>query len=131
LPAQLALWQAHTADPETADRRVALSRSTPSEPEPDTAESAAEASWVDRDLPAYRLAALDTDFLLSDAMRGVRFLLEYAKAEERLHRWRVCSTIVVFGSARALDGGSPDPAAASATLPPGALPRPGSRWARW
>jgi hypothetical protein len=31
--------------------------------------------------PSFRLAALDQDFLLSDSMRGVRFLLEYAKAE--------------------------------------------------
>jgi len=50
--------------------------------------------------PAYRLAALDQDFLLGDSMRGVRFLLEYAKAEEALRRWAVVSTIVVFGSAR-------------------------------
>ncbi len=50
--------------------------------------------------PSYRLAALDPDFLLGDSMRGVRFLLEYAKAEEALRRWAVRSTIVVFGSAR-------------------------------
>lgn len=50
--------------------------------------------------PAYRLPALDQDFLLSDSMRGVRFLLEYAKAEEHLRAWGVRSTIVVFGSAR-------------------------------
>jgi hypothetical protein len=50
--------------------------------------------------PSYRLAALDQDFLLGDSMRGVRFLLEYAKAEERLRAWGVRSTIVVFGSAR-------------------------------
>lgn len=50
--------------------------------------------------PSYRLAALDQDFLLSDPMRGVRFLLEYAKAEEALRTWGVRSTIVVFGSAR-------------------------------
>lgn len=50
--------------------------------------------------PAYRLAALDTDFMLGDSMRGVRFLLEYAKAEEQLRAWGVRSTIVVFGSAR-------------------------------
>jgi len=49
---------------------------------------------------SYRLAALDQDFLLSDAMRGVRFQLEYAKAEEALRAWGVRSTIVVFGSAR-------------------------------
>jgi hypothetical protein len=34
--------------------------------------------------PSYRLAALDQDFLLGDSMRGVRFMLEYAKAEEHL-----------------------------------------------
>ena len=33
-------------------------------------------------------------------MRGVRLLLEYEKAEERLRAWVVRSTIVVFGSAR-------------------------------
>src|SRR5688572_16553099 len=49
---------------------------------------------------AYRIAALDQDFILGDSMRGVRFLLEYAKAEERLRAWGVRSTIVVFGSAR-------------------------------
>jgi uncharacterized protein (TIGR00730 family) len=51
--------------------------------------------------PSYRLAALDQDFLLGDSMRGVRFLLEFAKADEALRRWGVRSTIVVFGSARA------------------------------
>jgi uncharacterized protein (TIGR00730 family) len=51
-------------------------------------------------LPAYELPALDTEFLLSDSMRGVRFMLEYAKAEERLRAAGIRSTIVVFGSAR-------------------------------
>jgi uncharacterized protein (TIGR00730 family) len=50
---------------------------------------------------AYRLPALDQEFLLGDSMRGVRLQLEYAKAEERLRAWVVRSTIVVFGSARA------------------------------
>ena len=50
---------------------------------------------------AYRLPALDREFLLGDSMRGVRLLLEYEKAEERLRAWVVRSTIVVFGSARA------------------------------
>lgn len=55
--------------------------------------------------PSYRLAAFDQDFLLSDSMRGVRFLLEFSKAEEALRAWGVVSTIVVFGSARiAADG---------------------------
>jgi len=55
--------------------------------------------------PSYRLAALDEDFLLGDSMRGVRFLLEYAKAEDALRAWGVRSTIVVFGSARIVENG--------------------------
>ncbi len=50
--------------------------------------------------PAYRLAALDQDFLLGNSMRGVRFLLEFAKADEALRAFGVATTIVVFGSAR-------------------------------
>ena len=57
--------------------------------------------------PSYRLAALDQDFLLGDSMRGVRFLMEYAKAEEALRAWGVRSTIVVFGSARIGENGDP------------------------
>ena len=81
--------------------------------------------------PAYRLAALDPDFLLSDGMRGVRLYLEYEKAEARLRDWGVRSTVVVFGSARVLPGGTPDENASTAPLPPGAKPRPGSRSAFW
>ena len=81
--------------------------------------------------PAYRLAALDPDFLLSDGMRGVRLYLEYEKAEARLQDWGVRSTVVVFGSARVLPGGAPDENASTAPLPPGAKPRPGSRSAFW
>jgi uncharacterized protein (TIGR00730 family) len=56
--------------------------------------------------PSYRLAALDQAFLLGDSMRGVRFMLEFAKADEALRAWGVRSTIVVFGSARADETGS-------------------------
>src|SRR3984957_19630356 len=55
---------------------------------------------------AFRLPALDADFLLGDSMRGVRLQLEYAKAEERLRAWIVRSTVVVFGSARVRPGGA-------------------------
>ena len=55
--------------------------------------------------PSYRLAALDQAFLLSDAMRGVRFQLEFEKAERVLKTWGVRSTIVVFGSARVREDG--------------------------
>ncbi|MGE3628155.1 MAG: LOG family protein [Hyphomicrobiales bacterium] len=81
--------------------------------------------------PAYRLSALDQDFILGDSMRGVRFLLEYAKAEEHLRAWGVASTVVVFGSARVMPGGSGDPHAATASLPPDATPKPGERAAWW
>ena len=56
--------------------------------------------------PAYRLAALDQDFLLADAQRGLRFMLEYEKAEQALRAWGVRSTIVVFGSARVRETGA-------------------------
>ena len=55
--------------------------------------------------PSYRLAALDQDFLLADAQRGLRFQLEYEKAEQALRAWGVRSTVVVFGSARMREDG--------------------------
>ncbi|WP_445679237.1 LOG family protein [Radicibacter daui] len=55
--------------------------------------------------PSYEVAAHDQEFLLGDSMRGVRFLLEYSKAEEMLRRWHIRSTIVVFGSARTKQDG--------------------------
>src|SRR5260221_4246726 len=80
---------------------------------------------------AYRLAALDPDFLLGDSMRGVRLQLEYQKAEERLRAWVVRSTIVVFRSARVLPHGSSSAAISAVQLPPGAWPRPGQQSHRW
>ena len=55
---------------------------------------------------AYRLDALDQDFILGDSMRGARFMMEYAKAEERLRAQKILSTIVVFGSARIREDGN-------------------------
>lgn len=55
---------------------------------------------------AYRLPAMDQDFLLGDSTRGIRFQLEYQKAEECLRAWGVETTVVVFGSARVKPGGS-------------------------
>jgi uncharacterized protein (TIGR00730 family) len=53
---------------------------------------------------AYRLPAADPDFILGDSTRGIRFQLEYQKAEEHLRNWGVESTVVVFGSARVKPG---------------------------
>ena len=49
---------------------------------------------------AYRLASLDQEFLLGDSTRGIRFQLEYQKAQEALRAFGIVSTLVVFGSAR-------------------------------
>jgi uncharacterized protein (TIGR00730 family) len=54
--------------------------------------------------PAYRLPAIDPDFVLGDSTRGIRFQLEYQKAEEHLRDWGIESTVVVFGSARVQEG---------------------------
>jgi len=55
---------------------------------------------------AYRLAALDQDFILGDSMRGARFMMEYTKAEQHLRAQKILSTIVVFGSARVREDGN-------------------------
>ncbi|GAA0269666.1 LOG family protein [Alteraurantiacibacter aestuarii] len=50
--------------------------------------------------PAYRLAFRDTDFLLREELRPVRFQLELLKPEMVLEEARVGSTLVMYGSAR-------------------------------
>jgi uncharacterized protein (TIGR00730 family) len=54
---------------------------------------------------AYRLPALDHDFLMGESMRGIRFMLEYEKAEEALRAYGIKSTLVAFGSARIRQNG--------------------------
>jgi uncharacterized protein (TIGR00730 family) len=54
---------------------------------------------------SYRMAACDPDFLMEPSMRGVRFLLEFAKVDESLRAFAVRSTIVVFGSSRVREDG--------------------------
>jgi uncharacterized protein (TIGR00730 family) len=48
------------------------------------------------------LALDDANFLLRDEMRPTRLALEFAKADLLLRDWGVRSTVIVFGSARAL-----------------------------
>lgn len=50
--------------------------------------------------PAYRLAYRDTEFLLRDELRPVRFQLELLKPEMLLDEAGVGSTLVMYGSAR-------------------------------
>ena len=50
--------------------------------------------------PAYRLAFRDTDFLLREELRPVRFQLELLKPEMLLDEACIGSTLIVYGSAR-------------------------------
>ncbi len=50
--------------------------------------------------PAYRLAFQDTEFLLRDELRPVRFQLELLKPEMLLNEAGIASTLVIYGSAR-------------------------------
>ena len=50
--------------------------------------------------PAYRLAFRDSEFLVRDELRPVRFQLELLKPEMLLEEARVGSTLVMYGSAR-------------------------------
>ena len=74
-------------------------------------------SDAQRASPSFRLPVEDTDFLLRDEMRGVRFALEYEKAELTLRDWGIRSTVIVFGSARIP---SPEQAAAELAAAAGA-----------
>lgn len=68
----------------------------------------AEASFADQEVadtpqtrhPTYKLAFRDTDFLLREELRPVRFQLELLKPEMVLEEARVGSTLVMYGSAR-------------------------------
>src|SRR6476661_3019272 len=73
---------------------------------------------------SYLLPVEDTEFLLRDEMRSIRFALEYAKAELLLRDWGIRSTIIVFGGARIA---SPEPAelAARTATPPADKERAG------
>lgn len=50
--------------------------------------------------PSYRLAFADTDFLLRQELRPVRFQLELMKTEMLLDEANIGSTLVIYGSAR-------------------------------
>ena len=56
---------------------------------------------------AYRLAFMDTDFLLRDDLRPVRMQLDLLKPELVQQEHGIQSTIVIFGSARILPADTP------------------------
>ncbi len=67
--------------------------------------------------PAYRLAFRDTEFLLREELRPVRFQLELLKPEMLLDEARIGSTLVVYGSARIPAPDQAEAALATATTP--------------
>jgi len=84
-----------------------------------------EASFVESHLaatpqtqsPAYKLAFRDTDFLLREELRPVRFQLELLKCEMMLDEARIGSTLVCYGSARIPAPEEAEAALATATTP--------------
>ena len=60
---------------------------------------------------SYRLAFQDTEFLLREELRPVRFQLELLKTEMLLDEANIASTLVIYGSARI-----PEPESADALL---------------
>lgn len=69
------------------------------------------------DSPAYRLAFQDTDFLLREDLRPVRFQLELLKPELLLDEAGIGSMLVVYGSARIPSPDHADDLVASAKTP--------------
>jgi uncharacterized protein (TIGR00730 family) len=67
--------------------------------------------------PAYRLAFQDTDFLLREDLRPVRFQLELLKPELFLTEAKIGSTFVFYGSARIPAPDMADALVAAATNP--------------
>jgi len=67
--------------------------------------------------PAYKLAFRDTDFLLREELRPVRFQLELLKCEMLLDEARIGSTLVCYGSARIPSPELAEEALATATTP--------------
>jgi uncharacterized protein (TIGR00730 family) len=67
--------------------------------------------------PSYRLAFRDTDFLLREELRPVRFQLELLKPEMLLDEAGVGSTLVVYGSARIPSPEHVEAVRATATTP--------------
>ncbi len=67
--------------------------------------------------PSYRLAFRDTEFLLRDDLRPVRFQLELMKCEVLLDEAKIGSTLVMYGSARIPSPEQAEAARKTATTP--------------
>ncbi len=84
---------------EPTDKRLNRRRFYKAEQEASFVESHLAATPQTRS-PAYKLAFRDTDFLLREELRPVRFQLELLKCEMMLDEAGIGSTLVCYGSAR-------------------------------
>jgi uncharacterized protein (TIGR00730 family) len=99
-----------------AEKRLTRRRFYKADQEATFVESHGHSTAQTRD-PAYRLAYRDTDFLLRDELRPVRFQLELLKTEMLLDEAKIGSTLVCYGSARIPSPEMAEAALKSATTP--------------
>lgn len=106
-------------DPTTADdpnRELTRAKFYKAEQEAGFVESQPRTTPQQQD-PAYRLAFRDTDFLLREELRPVRFQLELLKPDMLLEEAAIGSTLVMYGSARIPSPEMAEAALATATTP--------------
>ncbi len=98
------------------EKRLTRGRFYKADQEASFVESHGHTTLQQRD-PAYRLAYRDTDFLLRDELRPVRFQLELLKTDMLLEEAQIGSTLVCYGSARIPSPEMAQAARDSATTP--------------
>ena len=103
-------------EPVAADRTVTSRKFPRARTDAAFAEAQAPDTPQTRD-PAYRLAYRDTDFLLREDLRPVRFQLELLKCETLMEEAGIGSTLVCYGSARIPSPDMAEAARATATTP--------------
>jgi uncharacterized protein (TIGR00730 family) len=103
-------------EPVAADRDVTGRKFHRARTEAAFTESQAPDTPQTRD-PAYSLAFRDTDFLLREELRPVRFQLELLKCEMLMEEAGIGSTLVCYGSARIPAPEDAEAALATATTP--------------
>lgn len=101
---------------EEPEKRLTRRRFYKAEQEASFAESHAAATPQTQS-PSYRLAFRDTDFLLREDLRPVRFQLELLKPDILLTEAGIGSTLVIYGSARIPSPDMADEALKTATTP--------------
>ena len=106
----------HYPDMTEQEKRLTRRRFYKAEDEASFVDSHAQTTPQQRDA-AYRLAYRDTEFLLRDELRPVRFQLELLKAEMLFDEAKIGSTLVCYGSARIPAPEQAEAALATATTP--------------